>query len=243
MGAHSFGGITQAGAPGNYTYAVKAGFENKPVTFASFYDSLRFINWLNNGQGNGDTETGAYTLLGGTAIPSNGASVTRNAGAVIALTSESEWYKAAYHQPASADGDSDNYWLFPTRSNTQPIAQAPPGGINSANYGALSGLTDVGAYSASPSYYGTFDQGGNVSEWNERIYNNSSTLRSIAGGDYETPGELLDANHMRALLGTGESQNIGFRIVSVPEPSVGVLVGAIAGLALARGRKRGDSYS
>ena len=38
---------------------------------------------MNNGQGTGDTETGAYTLLGGTAAPSNADTVTRNTGATI----------------------------------------------------------------------------------------------------------------------------------------------------------------
>ena len=48
-------------------YAVIAGRGDMPVNFVSWYDSIRFANWLNNGQGSGDTETGAYTLLGGTA--------------------------------------------------------------------------------------------------------------------------------------------------------------------------------
>jgi sulfatase modifying factor 1 len=78
----------------------------------SFYDTLRFANWLNNGQGSGDTETGAYTLLGGTQTPSNGTTVTRNPGATIALPSDNEWYKAAYYDASSTD-----YFLHPTRSN------------------------------------------------------------------------------------------------------------------------------
>ncbi len=79
---------------------------DKPVNYVSWYDSIRFANWLNNGQGTGDTETGAYTLLGGTPTPSNGVSITRNAGATWFLPSEDEWYKAAYHQPAAQGGDS-----------------------------------------------------------------------------------------------------------------------------------------
>ena len=27
---------------------------------------------------------------------------------------KSEWYKAAYYQPAAQGGDTDNYWLYPT---------------------------------------------------------------------------------------------------------------------------------
>ena len=96
----TFGGITRSGVSGTYTYAVKSGFADKPVTYVSFYDSLRFANWLNNGQGSGDTETGAYTLLGGTATPSDGTSVTRNGGANIFLPSDNEWYKAAPTAPA-----------------------------------------------------------------------------------------------------------------------------------------------
>ncbi len=33
---------------------MKSGFADKPVTYVSFYDSLRFANWLNNGQGSGE---------------------------------------------------------------------------------------------------------------------------------------------------------------------------------------------
>jgi hypothetical protein len=91
----TFGGITRSGVSGSYTYTAKPGFENKPVVYVSCYDALRFSNWLNNGQGIGDTETGAYTLLGATAVPSNGLTVTRNGSANIFLPSENEWYKAA----------------------------------------------------------------------------------------------------------------------------------------------------
>jgi formylglycine-generating enzyme required for sulfatase activity len=98
MGSNaSFGGITRSGVSGSYTYAAKVGFENKPVIWVSFYDALRFANWLNNGQWSADTETGASTLLGGTATPSNGPTVTRNPGAITFLTSENRtaaWCRA-----------------------------------------------------------------------------------------------------------------------------------------------------
>ena len=62
----------------NYTY------HDKPVVYVSWYDAVRFTNWLNNGQGGpGTTEDGAYTLLGGTPVPSNADSITRNPGAVV----------------------------------------------------------------------------------------------------------------------------------------------------------------
>ena len=94
MGAfNTRGGIIQSGSAGSFTYSVKpdvvgAGpggadytYGDKPVNFVSYYDALRFANWMTNGQGQAaDTETGAYTLSGGTAIPSNASSIARTAG-------------------------------------------------------------------------------------------------------------------------------------------------------------------
>ena len=63
-----FGGITQSGSSGSYTYSAIAGREDMPVNYVSFYDALRFANWLNNGQPNGARrraarhEDGAYTF-------------------------------------------------------------------------------------------------------------------------------------------------------------------------------------
>jgi hypothetical protein len=108
----TFGGITRSGSAGSFTYSTIAGRENNPVNFVSFWDTTRFANWLNNGQGNGDTETGAYTL-GGVTNPVS-SSVTRNAGALWVVPTKNEWYKAAYFQPVSAGGPASNYWLHPT---------------------------------------------------------------------------------------------------------------------------------
>src|SRR5262249_32767417 len=52
-----YSGITQSGNDGSYTYSVAAGHENWPVDYVTFFDALRFANWMNNGQGSGDTET------------------------------------------------------------------------------------------------------------------------------------------------------------------------------------------
>src|SRR5262245_14726499 len=108
------GGVARSGISGSYSYGAITGREDMPVNWVSFYDALRFANWVNNGQGDGDTETGSYTLLGGTPTPSNAASITRNADASIVLTSENEWYKAAYYSALTA-----SYYDYPAGSNVQ----------------------------------------------------------------------------------------------------------------------------
>jgi formylglycine-generating enzyme required for sulfatase activity len=211
---------------------AKSGFENKPVTYVSFYDSLRFSNWLNNGQGSGDTETGAYTLLGGTATPSNGTTVTRNGGANIFLTSENEWYKAAYYSPGGV------YFDYPTGTDSVIGCVAPGADTgNSANCdGAINVLTDAGAYGLSDSPYGTYDQGGNVFEWNEESLV-SGLFRGIRGGGWYSNASHLAASYPYNVEPADE-RDIGFRVASlVPEPGPGLL-GMTAVLSLVVSRRR-----
>jgi len=246
------GGITRSGVSGSFTYAPMTNMGDKPVNYVSWYDSIRFANWLNNGQGNGDTETGAYTLLGGTPTPSNGLSITRNSGATWFLPSENEWYKAAYYQPAAQGGDSDNYWLYPTRSNDIPafatansVGDINNSGANVVNYrygadwNSLHGnLTTVGsAGPLSQSFYGTSDQGGNVFEWNETLTVGSE--RALRGGSWNADPLDLKSFYRTSATPNYENTPIGFRVASVPEPSSAVLgiVGLVAVL-LVRARKR-----
>jgi len=175
MDSSSFGGITRSGSAGSFTYGVKAGDAAKPVNFVSFWDSLRFANWMHNGQptgaqGSATTEDGAYTI---TAQGISDNSITRNAGASIFLTSEDEWYKAAYY-----DSNLGTYFDFPAGTDAQTVCAAPGATPNTANCGrAVGDLTDVGSYTGSASPSGTFDQGGNACRTNSAYAVPSATSR------------------------------------------------------------------
>jgi hypothetical protein len=58
-------GIARSGEPGVHAYATMADMADKPVNYVSFFDAMRFINWLHNGEGSGNTETSAYTIGNG----------------------------------------------------------------------------------------------------------------------------------------------------------------------------------
>ena len=232
MGSSEHGGIQQTGSSGSFTYNVKSGFGDKPVNFVSFWDAARFTNYLTTG----DTESGVYVLTP-TEISNN--AITRNETAWnaggVAVASADEWYKAAYYQPVGDDGDADSYWLYPTASNS--ITTDDANYQNSVDGGKL---TDVGTYSGDASYYGTFDQGGNVWEWNDAIVSTSS--RGLGGGSFSDASYSLQSSFLGSFDPTSEGNDVGFRVSSlapIPEPSAYAAIFGCLGLGLALMRRKG----
>jgi formylglycine-generating enzyme len=215
------GGVSyNAGGPTGDKYGVVAGDGNLPINYVDFYDTLRFANWLDNGQGNGSTETGAYTLLGGTPTPSNADDIVRNAGATVFLPNENEWYKAAYYNPAG-----NSYYQFPTSSNTLPTSSVPtatPDSINGSH--VVDNLTNVGAYTGTMSPYGAFDMAGNLSQWTEAVA--SSGFRTVLGSSWlDGPDDARSSNNLESEFQSTAASVVGFRVASIstPEPSAAVL--------------------
>jgi len=215
----AFGGITRTGSPGNFCYSTISGRENWPVNYVCWTDCARFVNWLNNGQPAGacdatTTEDGAYDLTFG-----YGSWVTREPDATIWLPSENEWYKAAYYK----GGSTNEYWLYATQTDTPPVSEDPPGGPDrrSANYGHPKGermMTDVGAYTYSPSPYGAFDMNGNVNEWNDTLFDSDATAsRGYRGGSTGSSESSLRASVYSCGVEWTARYWIGFRVAGSPD--------------------------
>lgn len=251
MGNVLRGGIVRNGPDGNYDYGVKGdavgqgpggtnySYGDKPVIMVTWFDAIRFANWLHNGQGNGDTENGAYTLLGGTPTPTNGNTITRNPGAQWWLPNQDEWYKAAYYDP-----NAQTYYDYPTGAQMAgPNNNLPANDTgNSANFYSDHyttkfdyPMTDVTAYGLSESPYGTLNQGGNVVEWNETLIGNGA--RGLRGGSWYQGIEYMSASFYEAEGPTLQNELTGFRVATVPEPST-ILPSIAAVLALAVRCKR-----
>ncbi len=210
--------------PNGYTYCVEPNYADRPVNYVSYWDACRFANWLNNGQGDGDTETGAYTLNGYNGT--DGRDIQRNANWTWAVASEDEWYKAAYYKGGGTDA---GYWDYPTQSDEVPSNvggddYTDPG--NHANYynsgytlGSPYYRTNVGEFENSASAYGTFDQGGNLWEWNESIVamGPDYAIRGWRGGSFYNGG--VNGSYLHASAGgyvgppPYEDADPGFRVV------------------------------
>jgi formylglycine-generating enzyme required for sulfatase activity len=137
-----------------------------------------------------------------------------------------------------------NYWDYPTGSNRIPD------GINSngdPNYqvvyptffdqGQPNAVTNAGSASSA---YGTYGQGGNVSEWIESAFDgvndSGSEIRLDRGGHYRGIEGNLRAS-TRIINGPGSSIGLlGFRVASIPEPGSAALLAAAFPLLLRRRR-------
>lgn len=231
--------IARASVSGSYTYSVAPDLADRPVNFVSWGDSARFANWMHNGQPTGaqgpsTTEDGSYFLNGATS-EANLLDVTRKANSTWVIPSEDEWYKAAYHKN---DGVTGNYWDYPMGSNAAPNNGNPGGDTgNSANFyagdyaiGTPYWRTNAGYFVQSGSPYGTFDQGGNVWEWNEA--NILDTYRGFRGGSWlfsTTAASNLHASSRNSVGPSFQDVDVGFRVSEVPEP-IGLAMFAIAGI-------------
>jgi len=219
--------IQRIDSGGSYTYSVAADWANRPVNYVSWGDAARFINWLTNGQltgpqGPATTEDGSYFLNGATTDVELLA-VTREPNALYVIPTEDEWCKAAYHKN---DGATGNYWDYPTATDTVPDNNLlNPDLGNNANFYISSGdftigspyyRTQVGEFEESESPYGTFDQGGNVWEWNETAIDGT---RGVRGGSFaRVATNMHRASHFNDEP-TNEYSDVGFRVATVPEPA------------------------
>jgi formylglycine-generating enzyme required for sulfatase activity len=265
-------GIARSGAAGGYTYSVIGSPNHPITYVswgdAARFANWLHNGQPTGAQSAATTERGAYALNGANTDAALMA-VSRNAGAKWFIASENEWYKAAYYQPAAQGGDVDSYWDYPMRTNTMPYSDQPPGDVpdvtrvgnfnsndgpppgynrgyavtgsivfdNTQNY-----LTDVGAYSSSPSYYGTFDQGGNALEWQESVFSAlNGTFRGLRGGGWYGHSNVLRGPYRNFAGGpTGQNNEVGFRVamMAIPEPSTALLATMVCSLLMPSVRRR-----
>jgi formylglycine-generating enzyme len=251
-------GISRAGGSGSYAYSVISNggdSSNRPITYVSWWDAARFSNWMANGQPTGaqsstTTENGAYNVNGATSGSAPGKNETNpntSAAPTFSIPTENEWYKAAYYSPEKGGVGSPGYYAYATQSDSDP-GNIIGSGANQANYSTGAGysvtqsnsydpdqnyLTDVGAFSGSGSFYGTFDQSGNVFQWNDLDgLASSGSSRGLRGGSWTNFAFDVSSAPRNTSAPSTESIALGFRLASpvpVPEPSTWVM--GLAGIA------------
>ena len=144
------------------------------------------------------------------------------------IPSEDEWYKAAYYDPTL--NGTGGYWFYPTRSNTAPGNDYLTRSVaNQANIMNADGdysvtqsatvsttqvlLSPVGSFINSYSAYGTYDQGGDVYQWNEF---SNGTARGVRGGSWQTTSSAVVSTARATRQPTNGNPAVGFRVGTNP---------------------------
>lgn len=116
--------------------------------------------------------------------------------------------------------------LLRPRAGGGPIQSAVAAGANSANYSSAAdwngrdgNVTTVGT-NGGPSAYGTFDQSGNVLEWND-LTGAAGSSRGWRGGGWVSGDPLLLSSSSSSYLSdpsSGRASSVGFRLASSSNP-------------------------
>lgn len=139
------------------TFYVKSGYEDMPVTYISYNNSIQYISWLNKKTIN---TTSIYSYQN---------------NSEYWLPSYNEWYKAAYF-----DGKS-NYYNFPLQTNYVNITNNINKYSFNSNY-ILNKISNNGLFNLNYTYFNTKDMAGNVYEFLRDDDDNTSC--QIAGSSW-----------------------------------------------------------
>ncbi|MBI9021191.1 MAG: SUMF1/EgtB/PvdO family nonheme iron enzyme [Verrucomicrobia bacterium] len=203
---------------------------NTPVFYVSWYEAVKYCNWLTSG----NAYLGAYTHGGGTFAGIDRAGAISTYGTVYVLPTEDEWYKAAYWR----DDPVDQWSLYANGTDTTPTWGTTSGWnyYNGEDYAYGGDAWGVG-YGVQEQN-GTYDMMGNVSEWTESVYD--ASRRVLRGGSFADSS--LGVSSLTQGRGNPSDElyrNVGVRVVAVPEPSTVLLFGiGGAGAFLLRRNKR-----
>lgn len=210
--SHFWGGIYRVRDAHNATwrYFVKKGYERLPVTFVSWLDSARFVNWLHFGRPDsgyakigtteGSADIGAYDT---SSVP-----LRRNAQAKYFLPTCGEWQYAAFYSPAA------HRYLRYAGSDKPFRAASGDGQFRAANFYAdgwaaeFPHLARVDAYPNSKGPWGTLNQAGNVMEWTET----GGSTKVALGGSVFLPLESTQADYLDYEEHTQKLSSFGVRV-------------------------------
>ena len=227
----SYGEVT--GSPESaYDESAHFAGTNVPTNEVSWYEGAQFVNWLNTSTGHaaaykftGDQSTSNYMLgVWSAAESAGGTNLFRHKDAYYFMPTEDEWVKAAYW-------NGINLQTYATPDDSIPIEDVD----SNYNWDEPSQPWDVG--SGSEELNGTFDMMGNVWEWMESPHDYgdyaSNSARSVRGGSYYFPDYRLGSSSRTTDYPYYETDGVGFRVASVPEPMTISLLG-LGGLLLRR---------
>jgi formylglycine-generating enzyme required for sulfatase activity len=188
-----------------------------PAVYVSLYEAMKYCNWLTTG----DVDSGYYsTTNSGVTYQANALAHDVYAeahGTTYFISTEDEWYKAAYYDASGTNG----YSLY--ADGTSDIYNQPTKGGDETGW-------NYGDVTISPNYtrnasFGTTEQNETVNMMGNVWDRTEESV--IRGGDcYEDYETKLRSTYRSIYTPANEHDRIGFRpVVVICEPTVFVTIG------------------
>lgn len=224
---------------------------NQPATSMNWFEAATFVNWLNTSKGyhaayniSWNGSEGSFSPWNSWDSGYNSLNESRNSLAYYFLPNENEWYKAAYGK-----NDGTGYYLYPTGSDTPPVAVGSGTAAGTAVFSQStpnpSSVFEAGGLSS----YGTMGQGGNVGQLLESRWigaTRDASLKSdfvVRGNDWVKSSDYFISTYDQGSLSpTLDAYYIGFRVASIPEPSTYALLGLGGLFIIVLNCRRGNNF-
>ncbi|NUQ68214.1 MAG: SUMF1/EgtB/PvdO family nonheme iron enzyme [Phycisphaerales bacterium] len=204
-----------------------------PLRGINWRSCAQYCNWLTNGKSSNPASllTGAYDVSTFGDDPGGWFTdqLAHSPGALFWIPTLDEWLKAVHYDPHRFGPGQGGWWEYCNSSDVPPVSGPPGVGETTAGYrapGFAELSVPLGAYPDVRTPWGLLDASGGAAEWMETVMGPAPHFSRLLDGTWAGSDSQSSMDRAGSTDGAGPNFRgyAGLRIVSIPAPSLWMLV-------------------